>query len=119
MKYVIILLVLVCIATVSCKKGPTGPTVTQYAITIDVQGSESINFYGTIFKSGSGTSIDGITPKQWSASLKVPGENLSVIVTKDQASGKLQISFRDQANGKLLASGETSAAFGSIQISFP
>lgn len=114
-----VLLVLLCVIAISCgKKSATEPT-TQYAIWIEVDGSEPIEFSGTISAPSSTFDISGTTPRTWSTAVTVPGEALSATVTKNQSSGTIYLRFVDQSNNKLLASGQTSAAFGSVTISFP
>jgi len=108
-----------CVIAISCRKKPSSEPATQYAIWIEVDGSEPIVFSGTISAPSSTFDISGITPKTWSTAVTVPGEALFATVTKDQSTGTIYLRFVDLSNNKLLASGQTSAAFGSVTISFP
>jgi len=124
MKYLIILLVLVSIVTMSCKKNPTEVEtesgLKNYQITVQIHGSLPIDFEGSITSPLGTYPLLGRTPSDYKDnSIIVPLEGIFVSVWKAQSSGTLTLRLIDQADNSILDSNQTSKAHDVINVNFP
>ena len=122
-KYLIIFLVLVSIATVSCKKNspvePEPTPVLYYRIVAEIRGSIPIYYEGWLLEEGEEpVPIWGTTP----ADFLSYGPDTLVIgagIYKTESAGILSITLRNQANNKVLDYAETAKAYVTISVWFP
>ena len=99
-KFLVMLLTLVSIVTVSCKKNiPTEPAPApklEYKITAEIRGSIPINYYGSLFIHGEQYPLTGTTPDDYTGfTIFVLTESIGVAVAKSQATGTLSVALRD------------------------